>query len=62
LTALRQVGFLVEVVRLEQGRGAFAGVGREDRRIHEDEPALIEEVAAGSDDLMPDPQDGVLAV
>ncbi len=60
LAALAEVGLLVEVLGLEQGRRPLAGARRQDGRVHEPEAAAVEEVADGLDDLGPDTQDGVL--
>ncbi len=61
LTALRQVrGLVVEVLRRKQRGRALAGGRREDRRVGEDEAAVVEEVADGVDDLVPDAQDRLL--
>ncbi len=61
LAALRQVrGLILEILRREQRRRALAGGRREDRRVGEDEAALVEEVADGVDDLVADAQDRLL--
>ena len=60
LAALAEVGLLVEVLGLEEGRRALAGARRQDGRVHQAEAAAVEEVADGLDDLGPDAQDGVL--
>ena len=61
LAGLRQVHLLVfEVIHFEQRRGAFAGGGREDRRIHQREAVRIEVVADRPDHLVPHPNDRVL--
>ena len=63
LTALRQVrGRVVEVLRRKQRRRPFARCRREDRRVGEDEPALVEEIAHGVDDFVADAQDRLLAL
>ena len=61
LSGLREVSLVVEVIHLEQGRSALAGGGRKDGRIHQREAAVIEEVAAGLDDLVAHAQDRPLA-
>ena len=48
---------MVEVRDGEEGGGAFAGGRREDRRIGQDEPLAVEEVADAVDNLVPHPQD-----
>src|SRR5204863_1085298 len=60
LPRLREERFLAEVVGLEEGGGALARGGGEDRRVDESEVALVEEVAAGLLDLAADFQHGVL--
>ncbi len=61
LSALREVGSLVvEVLHRKERRGAFARRRREDRRIGEDEAAVVEEVAHGVDDFVANPQDRLL--
>ena len=61
LTALREVGGrVVEVLRRKQRRRPLARRRREDRRVGEDEAALVEEVAHGVDDLVADAQDRLL--
>src|SRR4030043_26624 len=60
LPALAEVGFLVEVLRLEKSRRPFARARRQDGRVHEAETASVEEVADGLDDLGPDTEDGML--
>src|SRR2546423_1671512 len=52
--------FLAEVVGLEQRLCAFCGVGGENRRIDQNEVALVEEIAASLLDFAADPQDRVL--
>jgi hypothetical protein len=49
-------------LRRKQRRRALAGRRREDGRVGEDEAAPVEEVAHGVDDLVADPQDGLLAL
>src|SRR5260370_5013227 len=61
LAGLRQKRFFVEVVDREQSAGAFAGRGREDGRIGQNEAALVEKVTRGAYDLSSYPQDGALA-
>ncbi len=61
LAGLCEVGFIVEIVHLEERGGALAGRGREDGRVHQGEAAAVEEVAHRFDDLVPDAQDGALA-
>src|SRR5262249_52280450 len=41
LSRLREIGLLVEVRGLEQRGGPLAGVRREDRRVDEDEVAIV---------------------
>ena len=53
LTALGQVGLLVEIIGMEQRGGAFTGIRRENRRVRQNEPPLVKEIPAGPDDLMP---------
>ena len=61
LPALREIRRLVlEVLRREQRRRALAGRGRENRRVGENEAAAVEEIADGVDDLVANPQDGLL--
>ena len=60
LPALRQIGLLVEVVRLEEGGRPFTGVRGEDRGIHQDEAPVVEKVPAGTDDFVTNSQDGML--
>ncbi len=60
LAALAEVGFLVEVLGFEQGRRALAGARREDGRVHQPEPAAVEEIPDRLDDLGPDLENGVL--
>src|SRR4029450_9739955 len=61
LTALRQIrGLLLEVLRRKQRRRAFAGGGREDGRVGQDEAARVEEVADSVDDLVAYAQDRLL--
>ena len=63
LTRLREVRAVVAVVvRLEEGAGALACVGREDGRVDQREAATIEEVPHGLDDGVAHPDDGVLAL
>ncbi len=62
LSALREVRRLVvEVLHRKERRRAFARRRREDRRIGEDEAAVVEEVAHGVDDFVANPQDRLLA-
>ena len=60
LSALAQIGFLIEVLRFEKRRRAFAGAGREDRRIHEPEAAIIEKVPDSPDDFGSNLENGML--
>ena len=60
LAALGQKGLLIEILSLEESRRPLASVGSEDGRIAEHEVALVEEAAAGGNDLVPDAQDGML--
>jgi hypothetical protein len=53
--------FVLEVVDLEQGGGAFAGGGGEDGAVDEGEAVVVEIVAGGFDDLVAHLADGVLA-
>ena len=63
LAALREIRLLiVEVLDRKERRRALAGRGGEDRRVCQDEPAAIEEVAHRVDDLVADAQDGLLAL
>ena len=59
---MRNAGLVLEVLRREERRRPFARGGREDRRVGEDEAAIVEEVADGVDDLVPDAQDRLLAL
>ena len=61
LARLREVGLLVEVLRLEKRRGSFAGGGREDGRIGQGESVAVEKIAGGADDFRAHAQDGRLA-
>ena len=61
LARLAQVGLVAEVVGLEEGRGALAGRRGQDRRVDQDEVALVEEVADRLLDLAAHPQRGALA-
>ena len=54
LAGLREVRLLAEVVGLEQRRRPLGRVGGEDRRVDEDEVAVVEEVADGLLDLVAD--------
>ena len=56
LARLAEVRLPVEVIGLEQGRRALARRWRQDRRIDQDEIALVEEVADRLGDFAPDPQ------
>ncbi len=56
LARLGEVGLATEVVRLEQGAGALAGVGREDGRVDQQEALPVEEVADGPHREGPDRQ------
>src|SRR5262245_9628766 len=61
LAALGQISrLLLEVLRREERRRPLAGGGREDRRVGEDEAAAVEEIADRIDDLVANPQDGLL--
>ena len=61
LPALREVrGGVLEVLHREQVGRALAGRRREDRRVAEDEVALVEEVANRVDHLVPHAQDRLL--
>ena len=61
LTALREIrrGVFEVLDRKERGR-AFARRRREDRRVREDEPATVEEVAHRVDHLVPHAEDCLL--
>ena len=61
LTGLGEVSLVViEVVHFEQGGGAFAGSGGEDRRIDEGEAVVVEIIANSLDDFVAHADDGVL--
>ena len=61
LARLRQVRFLiVEVIDFEQRGGAFAGGGREYRRIDQRKAVIIEIIAHRFDDFVANPNNGVL--
>src|SRR5207244_6848874 len=60
LSRLRQIRLLAEVVGLEQRGGPFRRVRGEDRRVDENEVAVVEEIADGLFDLIADLQHGVL--
>src|SRR4029077_20283359 len=57
LAGLRQERLLLEIVDWEEGRGAFAGCGRNDWRIGQSEAAVVEEIAGRFDDFGTDTQD-----
>ena len=61
LAGLRQKRLLVEIIDRKQRGGAFAGGGREDRRIGQGEAAVVKEVARRLDDLRAHAQDRCLA-
>ena len=56
LAGLREIRLLVEIIDREKRAGAFAGGRSKNRRIGEDEAALVEEIARRLDDLRPHPQ------
>ena len=61
LPALRQIRFIVfKIINLEKRRCAFAGGGRENRRVGEDETVVVEKIPGRFDDRVPDFQNGVL--
>jgi hypothetical protein len=61
LPALRQEDFLIlEVIDWEQRRGSLARGGRENWRIGENEPPLVEKIADRGDHFVPHAQDGRL--
>src|SRR5581483_1663259 len=60
LAGLRQERLLAEVVRLEQRRRSLSRVGGEDRRIDQDEIAIVEKVANRFLDLIANAQDRML--
>jgi hypothetical protein len=63
LSALREIRRRVlEILHGEERRRAFARRGREDRRVGEDEPARVEEVADGVDHLVAHAEDRLLAL
>ena len=61
LAGLGEVGRVAEVVDREEGRGAFAGGGREDGRVGADEAVGVEVLRCGAHDFGADAQDGGLA-
>ena len=61
LPGLGQIGFLVEVIELEQSVGAFADGAGEDGAVHEHEAAVVKELAPAPDDLVADLHQRVLA-
>ena len=61
LSALSQIGFLIEVFRLKKRRGSLACVGGKNRRIYQRKTAIVEIVAARLYYFVPDLQNGVLA-
>src|SRR5207247_4604713 len=60
LTALREIGLLIEILGCEQSGCTLTGIRRENGRVYQREPALIEVIAARLDDFVSDLQDSVL--
>jgi hypothetical protein len=60
LTALAEIGHLVEILSFEQGRRSLAGARRQNRRIHQPEFPVVKKIPDRFHDFGPDLEDGVL--